>query len=89
MLLPDSAAGRSWPQAPAERWVPPEPVGIQIGDQVRGIRSPFFGRIGRVKSLPVDLKTMESETRVRIMEVEFEGGETAMLPRANVESIER
>ena len=32
---------------------------------------------------------MESETRVRIMEVEFEDGETAMLPRANVESIER
>ncbi len=75
--------------APGERWVAPEPVGIQLGDQVRGIRAPFFGRIGRVKSLPVELKTMESETRVRIMEVEFEGGETAMLPRANVESIER
>jgi hypothetical protein len=76
-------------QAPQERWTPPEPTGISIGDQIRGIRAPYFGRIGRVKSLPVDLMTMESETRVRIMEVEFEDGEVAMLPRANVESIER
>lgn len=76
-------------EALTERWTPPDPTGIELGDQVRGIRAPYFGRIGRVKSLPVDLLTMESETRVRIMEVEFEDGESAMLPRANVESIQR
>lgn len=74
---------------PEGRYEAPEPVGIQLGDQVRGIRAPHFGKIGRVKSLPVDLSTMESETKVRTMEVEFETGETALLPRANVESIER
>ena len=73
----------------AEPWEPPEPKGIQLGDTVRAIRAPHFGKIGRVKSLPVDLVTMESETRVRIMEVEFDDGTVAGLPRANVESIDR
>ena len=84
VVVTDDTAG-----ALTERWVPPDPTGIVLGDQVRGIRAPYFGRIGRVKDLPVDLITMESETKVRIMEVQFEDGETAMLPRANVESIQR
>ena len=75
-------------EALTERWTPPDPTGIQLGDNIRGIRSPYFGEIGRVKSLPVDLMTLESETKVRIMEVEFKDGKTAMLPRANVESIQ-
>jgi hypothetical protein len=74
---------------PTERHVPPEPVGISLGDTVRGIRAPYFGRIGIVSGLPVELTTMESETRVRVLEVEFEGGERVKMPRANVESIER
>jgi hypothetical protein len=77
------------PLANSERWQAPEPTGIQLGDTIRAIRAPYFGRIGRVKSLPVELLQLESETRVRIMEVEFDDGEMAMLPRANVESIER
>ena len=72
----------------SERYVPPEPEGISMGGRVRGIRAPYFGEIGRVKSLPVELMKMESETLVRIMEVEFADGKSAMLPRANVESIE-
>jgi hypothetical protein len=72
----------------SEKWTAPEPTGIAIGDTVRGIRVPWFGRIGKVKSLPVEVTTMESETRVRVLEVEFEDGSVAKLPRANVESIE-
>ena len=75
-------------EASSERFIPPEPTGIAIGDTVRGIRAPWFGKIGRVKSLPVDLVTMSSETRVRILEIEFAGGTVARVPRANVESIE-
>ena len=75
-------------EASSERFVPPEPTGIAIGDTVRGIRAPWFGKIGRVKSLPVDLVTMSSETRVRILEIEFAGDIVARVPRANVESIE-
>ncbi len=71
-----------------ERWQPPEPEGIAIGDTVRGIRNPYFGHIGTVAGLPVELFAMESETRVRVLEVRFESGEVARLPRANVESID-
>ncbi|MEE2785984.1 MAG: hypothetical protein VX589_01510, partial [Myxococcota bacterium] len=71
-----------------DKWTPPEPVGIQIGDAVRGIRTPYFGRLGRVKSLPVELSVMASETKVRTMEVVFDDGTVALMPRANVESID-
>ncbi len=74
---------------PSEKYVPPEPEGIALGDTVRGIRAPYFGRIGKVGGLPVELTTMESETRVRILEVEFDDGTVVSMPRANVESIEQ
>jgi hypothetical protein len=40
-----------------------------------------------VKSLPAELKKMESETMVRVAEVEFEDGAVASVPRANLEMI--
>jgi len=89
VIRPEVAVTAAEPLTDSERWQAPEPTGIQLGDTIRAIRAPYFGRIGRVKSLPVDLLQLESETRVRIMEVEFDDGEIAMLPRANVESIER
>lgn len=61
---------------------------IEVGRPVRCIRFPYFGQIGRVSALPVDLVSMESETMVRVLEVEFEGGQKAVVPRANVELIE-
>ncbi len=63
--------------------------GLKIGDWIRVIRQPWFGRLGRVRGLPAELQQVESESRVRVLEVEFEGGETVMLPRANVEIIEQ
>ena len=76
-------------EGPSERYVPPEPQGIALGDTVRGIRAPYFGRIGVVSGLPVELTTMESETRVRILEVTFDDATVVAMPRANVESIEQ
>ena len=72
---------------PGTRYEAPEPQGIAIGDLVRGIRAPWFGRLGTVKSLPVEPLELPSGTTVRVLEVQFEG-EAAMLPRANVESID-
>jgi hypothetical protein len=74
---------------PRERVAPPEPKGITIGDQIRGIRTPFFGRIGTVVGLPVKPAVLDSESKARVMEVDFGDGETAILPRSNVEVIER
>jgi hypothetical protein len=62
--------------------------GLELGAPVRCIRAPYFGRIGTVSALPVDLFTMPSETKVRVLEVDF-GAEKVTVPRANVEVIER
>ncbi|SVC05158.1 uncharacterized protein METZ01_LOCUS258012, partial [marine metagenome] len=62
-------------------------TGISPGSLVRVIRAPYFGDIGTVVSLPPELKQMESETMVRVAEVEIEG-ETLVIPRANLEMVE-
>ncbi len=65
-----------------------ERSGIQLGDQVRIIRDPLFGKIGKVVGLPSDLKKIETESEVRVIEVNFGDGATSVIPRANVEIIE-
>ena len=62
--------------------------GLAIGAPVRCIRAPYFGRIGTVSALPVELVALPSETRVRVLEVDL-GAERVIVPRANVEVIER
>ena len=62
--------------------------GLQVGDLLRVIRMPYFGQIGRVSDLPTELCEVESGARVRVLAVEFEDGEQAVVPRANVELIE-
>jgi len=89
VIRPEVVVTHDGEDAPTEKYIEPEPTGISVGDMVRGIRAPWFGKIGNVKSLPVDLTRMESETLVRVLEVEFLDGTVAILPRANVESIER
>ena len=61
--------------------------GISAGSMVRVIRAPYFGDIGTVVSLPSELQQMESETMVRVAEVKI-GGETLVIPRANLEMVE-
>jgi hypothetical protein len=69
---------------------PVDGQGLEIGAPVRCIRAPYFGRIGTVSALPVKLETMPSETKVRVLEVTFtDGTEKIVVPRANVEVIER
>lgn len=62
--------------------------GLQVGDVLRVIRMPYFGQIGRVSGLPAELQQVESGALVRVLEVEFDGGERVVVPRANVELIE-
>ena len=59
------------------------------GDALRVIRAPHFGRVARVRALIPELREVESGARVRVLEVEFEDGTPAVVPRANVELIER
>ena len=67
---------------------PGEVQGMTIGSPIRAIRTPYFGRLGEVTALPPELQKLESEATVRVLEVRFADGSTAVLPRANVEMIE-
>jgi hypothetical protein len=60
---------------------------ISAGSIVRVIREPYFGRIGKIISLPFELMKMKSETKVRVAEVEFDDNSKEIIPRANLEVI--
>lgn len=62
--------------------------GIQIGDHVRIIRDPLFGRIGEVSALPSEPYRIATESLVRVLGVRFQDGEEALIPRSNIEVIE-
>ncbi len=62
--------------------------GLTVGTPVRVIREPYFGAIGKVTALPPELQVLKSEAKVRVLEVEFDDGSRAVIPRANVELIE-
>ena len=62
--------------------------GLELGSVIRVIREPFFGRLGKIVSLPPELMALETEAKVRVLEVDFGNGSKSLLPRANVEMIE-
>jgi hypothetical protein len=63
-------------------------VGLAVGSPVRVIRLPHFGRLGVVSALPAQPQELASGSKARVLEVDFGGGERAIVPRANVELIE-
>ncbi len=83
IIIPKSDASSDRSTAAA-----PQRDGIRIGDQVRIIRDPLFGKLGEVASLPPDLQRIPTESEVRVMGVRFADGSMAMIPRANIELIE-
>ena len=62
--------------------------GMIPGTPIRIIRQPYFGAIGIVHRLPVELQILESESAVRVVEIKLGNGEVVTVPRANVEIIE-
>jgi len=63
-------------------------MGLDIGTPVRVIRHPYFGHLGKVTDLPPQLTKLESGSSARVLEVEFDDGSKAIVPRANVEMLE-
>ncbi len=61
---------------------------LASGRNVRIIRDPWFGRIGKVAGLPSEPQVLESGSRARVLEVKLDSGESVVIPRANVELIE-
>jgi len=62
--------------------------GIRLGDPIRIIRDPLFGRIGEVSALPSELIKISTESEVRVLEVKFSDGKRVVIPRTNIEVIE-
>ena len=82
IIIPHSGPSAATKVAQAER------EGIQLGDPVRIIRDPLFGKIGAVSGLPSELRAIPTESEVRVLEVRFPDGTTTVVPRANIEVIE-
>jgi len=82
ILISHAASTASIAATPVQR------EGIRLGDPVRIIRDPLFGRIGEVSALPQDLQRIPTESQVRVLEVEFADGSRAVVPRTNIEVIE-
>lgn len=84
IIVPSEASARATggPEEPAHA------AGLTVGSPVRIIRQPRFGDLGVVRGLPTGVQAVESEAKVRVVEVEFPGGATMIVPRANVEAIE-
>jgi len=61
---------------------------LKLGANVRIIRDPHFGVIGKVSGLPHELTTLESGSKARVLEVAVNGSQKIVVPRANVELIE-
>lgn len=88
VLRPEIIAPRLEETGRTESVAGGEPAGLEVGAQIRAIRQPYFGRLGKVTKLPPELVALETEAKVRVLEVDFGDGSRAMLPRANVEMIE-
>jgi len=63
-------------------------AGMVPGTPIRIIRNPYFGAIGEVVSLPIELQVVETGSKVRVLEALLEDGRKVIVPRANVEIIE-
>jgi len=69
---------------PAEE---PGPVPLQVGDRVRALRNPHLGAVGTVTDLPAMPQVLASGARLPVAGVDLEGGESVLIPVANLELI--
>jgi len=82
VIIPQQGTAPQSPDRPGEQ-------GMDVGSAVRIIRNPWFGKLGRVASLPSEPARLESGSRARVVWVRVEGMEEPVsVPRANVEIIE-
>ncbi len=58
---------------------------LEVGSQIRIIRDPYFGTLGRVTALPHQPAVLGSGSMARILEVTCSDGRKVIVPRANVE----
>ncbi len=62
---------------------------LLLGGHVRLIREPYFGQFATITALPPELREIATGAKVRIAEVQLDDGTTALVPRANVELLQK
>jgi hypothetical protein len=62
---------------------------LDVGADIRIIREPYFGLLGKVAALPPEPVTIDSGAVVRVLEADLQDGRRVAVPRANVEIIEK
>ncbi|MEM1063490.1 MAG: hypothetical protein AAGJ97_14290, partial [Planctomycetota bacterium] len=62
---------------------------LAVGADVRIIRDPHFGVLGRVAGLPHEAAVLGSGSKARVAEVETRDGRALTVPRANLELVMR
>lgn len=62
---------------------------LEIGSDIRVIREPYFGLLGRVTALPPEPVVIDSGAVVRVLVADLRDGRRVVVPRANVEIIEK
>jgi hypothetical protein len=60
---------------------------LEEGAQVRALRAPHLGEVGKVVDLPAQPQMMESGARLPVAVVELDDSETVSIPLANLELI--
>jgi len=88
VMRPEILIPRTGAEQSATAFAPPGSGYLEVGVPVRVIRDPYFGRLGAVSALPSEPAVLASGSRARVVEVKFASGESAIIPRANVELIE-
>ncbi len=62
---------------------------LEVGSHVRMIRVPYFGKQAHVTELPSALAKIETGAWTRVLRAKFEDGSEVIVPRANVELVQR
>lgn len=62
---------------------------LEVGSAVRLIRDPYFGELGTVTALPHEPQALASGSKARVLEVRCRSGKNVLVPRANVEIVDR
>lgn len=88
VMRPEIVIARNATDALPSQGARPEAGALEIGTQVRLIRDPFFGKLGLVSALPSEPAVLGSGSKARVLEVSFDDGSRAIVPRANIELIE-
>jgi len=76
-------------QRPEGMPVAAEEAGLTIGSPIRIIREPYFGLLATVAGLPEALQEVQTEAHVRVLAARLDDGREVVIPRANVELIQR